>query len=547
MGEQQQSIYTRTPAKIGAIIAVAGLLYLLGNGRVSLWDRDEPRYAMASRWMAMHGDWVVPRIGWGENPQAPRTAKPILIYWLQAAAMKLFGPTAEAARLPSALAMIGTLIIVAAAVYRFAGERRALWTTFILASSAMVIVAAKMCVTDSVLLLWMVVAQGCLFGIYNKRDAVLRTGRYAILFWIAVGLGGLTKGPVALGIPLTTIIVLGVLDRRMRWWKRTRPIFGLLIVAAIVAPWLAMVHYRAPGVLHQMIFHDVVERVQTGLEGHKAPPGFYLVTIFGTFFPWSLMLPMALGIAWKNRDRAEIRFALAAVIGPWIMMEIVQTKLVHYLLPIFPPLAFLVADAVVQCFEGRYQDLKTKAAFVGGIVWGLVMIALCSLPWFAARKFEQLPWGSMLLISVIGIVSAGGVAILSYRRRPAGAMLTMGVGFFALIAVLFGMYLPRADFLRLSARVAPLLPNDPNVTVRMMGYREQSLAFYQGGTIAESAEEVLKKASEKNWPRYVVLTRTIFDALPAEKQAHLQILGEFEGINYAKSTQRLNVIVARTQ
>src|SRR3954468_13695372 len=105
-----------TPAasrtRIALIIFFAAVLYLIGNGRVALWDRDEPRYAMASRWMMQSGDWVVPRVGWGQNPTTPRTAKPVFIYWCQAAAMKVLGPNALAARLPSSIAMVGVLMVM---------------------------------------------------------------------------------------------------------------------------------------------------------------------------------------------------------------------------------------------------------------------------------------------------------------------------------------------------------------------------------------------------------------------------------------------------
>jgi len=554
MGEQQ-TIYTRGRWKIGAVVLVAGLIYLIGNNRVALWDRDEPRYAMASRWMATHGDWVVPRIGWGEAPETPRTAKPVLVYWCQAACMKIFMPTTFAARLPSAVAMVLTLCVVAIAVRRFAGQRHAFWTTLILSSTVLTVTAAKLCITDSVLLLWITLAQICLFGIYrggsneNAAEEIspYKTAAHAAIFWVAIGLGGLTKGPVALGIPATAMIVLALVDKRIAWWRKVRPVLGVIVVALIVAPWLVLVHMRAPGVMRQMIFHDVVERIQTGLEGHKEKPGFYLVTIFATFFPWSLLLPVAIGTAWKNRHRAEIRFALAAVIGPWIMMELVQTKLVHYLLPVFPPLAFLVADAAIQCFDGKYKDLTNTAAFVGGIVWGLILIALCSAPWLAARNYLDLPWQTMLAMSALGIVSAATVAILSHRKRPAAAFVTMAASFMALMAMLFGLYFPQANFLRLSPRIASVLKaNQPDsLDVVMIGYREQSVPFYQGGTIREENDRFLISQPEASWPRYIVVTRAVFDSLPKQTQDRLQVLAEFEGMNYAKSVQKIRVLVAR--
>src|SRR5215207_832922 len=123
---RQQTIQT------ALIILAAAALYLIGNGSVPLWDRDEPRYAQTSRQMLQSGDWVVPRF-----LDKVRTAKPVFIYWCQAASMALIGEQGDAgvfaARLPSVLAMTIVLGIVAVIVRRSAGPERAFWTVFVLA------------------------------------------------------------------------------------------------------------------------------------------------------------------------------------------------------------------------------------------------------------------------------------------------------------------------------------------------------------------------------------------------------------------------------
>jgi 4-amino-4-deoxy-L-arabinose transferase-like glycosyltransferase len=334
----------------------------------------------------------------------------------------------------------------------------------------------------------------------------------------------------------------------IRWWRFIRPLLGIPILIAIVAPWLYLVQQRAPGLLSRMIGHDVIDRARTGLEGHSFPPGFYLLTIFGTFFPWSLLLPMALTIAWRSRSRPEIRFALAAVIGPWIMMELISTKLVHYVLPIFPPLAFLVADSAIQCFERKYNDLVSKSASFGGLLWGLIFAILGSLPWLATRHFTDLPFAAMLALTAIGLFIGILVYLLFRSGRPSHSLALMGAGFMAFCLVLFGAYLPSASFLRLSPRLASTLisqgatkPHD----VRMLGYKEQSLAFYQGGTIDEDADNLLIKSEVENWPTWMVLTSDLYDALPAERRSQLEIIDDVRGINYAKGIKVLRVLVAR--
>src|SRR5688572_30307071 len=123
------------------VLVAAAALYLAGNARVSLWDRDEPRYAQTSRQMLEGGDWVVPRF-----LDKVRTAKPVFIYWCQAAAMAAIGGDGDrgafAARLPSAVAMLAVLAIAGVVVTRGAGPDRAFWTVLVLGSSVLAVWSA---------------------------------------------------------------------------------------------------------------------------------------------------------------------------------------------------------------------------------------------------------------------------------------------------------------------------------------------------------------------------------------------------------------------
>src|SRR5205823_13070965 len=134
-------------------------------------------------------------------------------------------------------------------------------------------------------------------------------------------------------------------------------ILSIVIITAVVGPWMILVEHRVPGFIRASTMHDVLKRVTEPLEQHKGPPGYYLLVVWGIYFPWSVLLPLTFVIAWRHRDDPRIRFALGAVIGPWLMFELVRTKLPHYLLPIFPALAYLMADAIVRCLRGEHKDL----------------------------------------------------------------------------------------------------------------------------------------------------------------------------------------------
>jgi len=535
------------------IIAAAGL-YLIGNDRVGLWDRDEPRYAQTSKQILQSDppDWVVPRL-----LDKVRTAKPILIYWAQAGSMRLLRSTDEfAARLPSAVAMLITLTVLGIAIGKAIGWQRALWTVFIVATSGLVIAAAKMCITDSVLLLWITIAQLALFAIYQGN----RSWSVTLILWIAVGLALLTKGPVVVGVQLTTMVVLAALDvgknwrdgkawlAAIRWWKHTRPVVGILIAAAVVAPWVYLIQKREPTFLHTAFWHDVVRRSSRALEGHSGPPGYYLLTIWATFFPWSILLPAAIPWAWRNRRLAPLRFALAAVIGPWVMMEIVKTKLAHYVLPAFPFLAFITADMLVRAIRGQIPDLRKKATVVVIGIWAVVVACLGIVPWLPRRQSFDIPVTGAILFSIAGILYAATVFILFQRRRVAAAAATMGLGMMVVIGILFAFYFPSAEFLWMPQRIARVLVENGATApgdVIMLDYDEDSLPYYQGGTIRSRRHDYFETEPRDRWARWVVLTDKLWARLPENVRQQYMQVANVRGLNYAKQGTIQNVLILR--
>lgn len=581
-----------------ALLILAALaVYLVGNNTVALWDRDEPRYAQCSRQMLQTGDWVVPRLY-----DKVRTAKPPLIYWLQASCMKLMDDTPFAARLPSALGMTVSLLLVAAAVHRGFGVAYAFWATLILATTVMTTLSAKMCLTDAVLLLFITAAQVCLYRIYRGRDG---WGTW-IVMGLAIGLAGLTKGPVVLGIMGMTVVGLGVLRLIDRKWpptvkadgepekeplsnggvdeginpadavepsgptiiaystppRPTRPprapgptlaraAVCTLVVAAVVAPWLILVERAHPGFLTRAIGHEVINRSREGLEGHKGPPGYYVAAIWPILLPWSLLLPMTLLFAWRRRAAPAIRFCLAAVLGPWLMFEIVQTKLPHYLLPCFPPLAFMMADVIVRALRGEHDGFLTRGFRRGVIIWGAAIIVAGFIPWGAAF-FWPIPWVATALVSLFTIVLATVVCRMFAAGRIQSALMGMAGGMLAAMVLMFGVYLPQARYLHMSIHVANALI-DRGVTqpgqAIMLDYREPSLAFYQGGTIREHSGKVITNKLLDKSPDWLVITRDVWNAKNSEQAARdrLEVVATFKGLNLADGIRPVEVMIVRTK
>ncbi|MGD0771066.1 MAG: glycosyltransferase family 39 protein [Tepidisphaeraceae bacterium] len=544
-----------------AMLFGAALLYFLGAHRVPLWDRDEPWYAQCSREMLQSGDWVVPRF-LGEW----RKEKPPVIYWCQLAAMKVAGDTPEAARFPSTIAVLVTALLIGAAVRHFTGDRRALWTVFIFCTCGLTISCAKFCITDGVLLLFMVIGQISLALMYSAgRRGENPPWWTAPAFWISLGLAGITKGPQALGMHLFTLIILLAMDvardgmgfasvaawkKNIRWWRNLKPIMGLPILIAVVAPWLVLLHERAPGFIMEMFLTARMHLAQS-MQGHGKPPGYHALLIFGTFFPWSVLLPTTLVLAWRNRRLPVIRFAIAATAGPWLMMEIVYTKLPFYVLPAFGGLAFLAADALVRCVRGQCRDLRKPIFFAMLTAWILATLGIGAALWLSllVAKSDQLPIDGFIAFSAAAAIYAGLVFLRFYQGRIARAAVVMGMGMAVMIAVLYTRVLPGMNFLHLPERLASDLTAlgayGADVHVAMIGYDEPSLAFYQGGGARKYDVTVLQITPPAEWPRWIVMADDDLDwkQLSPQLQAQLVLRAVETGLNYSHDGKMVRVLI----
>jgi 4-amino-4-deoxy-L-arabinose transferase-like glycosyltransferase len=552
------------------VVLLAAGVYLAGNWRTALFDCDEGWYAQISREMVLSDNWVVPKyLG------QVFAGKPPFAYWCQAACISIFGANEFAARLPSVIASVVLLTILGASIGYMIGFQRAIWTVVILGSSGLFLGLSKMCLVDSVLLLWITCAQLCLYAVYRDRGSWIAV----ILFWILTGLAILTKGPAVLGYYVGTLAALAALDvggewrsvpawfRAIRWWWRTRPWIGIAIAAGMFGSWAWLVAQREPAFLRSTIGHNWIKPIFVSpIEGHPSFPGFYLLVIWLFWMPWSLFLIGAIGGGWKNRRLAPIRFAFAAVVGPWIVLEMVRQKLPHYLLPMFPALAFLTADWLVRRIRSRPSRASLRLARPINIVWAVGIVAVTLLPMISAWPsfhFIDLPWFGLIAVGLLGLTCAAGGYWLLEKCRFALAAGTMAISTSLVMAILYTFVMPGFGFSRASHLAGDFLKQQGAVhpgDAMMLGdgiegYAAPSLAFYQGGTIddplggstavpsSSGLQQFVKATPMSSWPAWVVTSQAVYNSLPPEDRRMLEVRATFRGLNEGRSNAIVDVVV----
>jgi 4-amino-4-deoxy-L-arabinose transferase-like glycosyltransferase len=251
-----------------ALLALVTITVFTGQHLVPPMDRDESRFAQASRQMLQSGDYVTIRF-----QDELRAKKPAGIYWLQAASANLLGETDIASyRFVNVLALLASIFILYHIGLRLYEPHLALAASAAFASGFLVLAEAHLAKTDTVLMLAVLVQQWALMRIYLDRQAnPVKPRADWIWFWGAMAVGILIKGPIAPAIAILTIGSLLLWHRHMRWVRQLRLSRGLLLVAVICLPWAILVTLATDGAfLDIAVKGDFLAKVQSGQESHGA-------------------------------------------------------------------------------------------------------------------------------------------------------------------------------------------------------------------------------------------------------------------------------------
>src|ERR1700730_11231035 len=178
---------------------------------------------------------------------------------------------------------------------------------------------------------------------------------------------------------------LSIFDRSARWLLALRPLPGIVWLLVLVLPWFVAIYARVGGAfLANSVGHDLLDKVAGTQERHGARPGFYFVLFFATFFPASILAGLAAPAVWAVRREPAARFLLAWLVPCWIVFELVVTKLPHYVLPLYPAIAILIAGAV------ETKVLSQRVWLVRGIMWWfLVPIIISALAVIGAIAIDR--------------------------------------------------------------------------------------------------------------------------------------------------------------
>nr|MBP7649237.1 glycosyltransferase family 39 protein [Phenylobacterium sp.] len=528
----------RGPALAALIAFLAGLP---GVFAVPPLDRDESRFTQATAQMLETGDFVVIRF-----QNEPRFKKPVGIYWLQAGSVALLSEAEArdiwAYRIPSLLgAMLAAAACAWGAAVFFGGPAgllagATLASTFLLSSEAFI---AK---TDAVLCGTTTLAVAALARIYAGSLNGAPAGRLTrLLFWAGLSAAVLVKGPVGLMVVALTAIALWIWDRKAPWLKSLGWSWGLILFAALIGPWAWAVTVATDGGFWSAaLVGDLAPKLAGGQESHGALPGYHTLATLLLFFPATLLLPAALTHGWRHRAEPGVRFALAWLVPAFLVFELTPTKLVHYTLPTYGALAWLVVAAL-------REPLGDRVRWIGAGLSALVATLLTVGVGYLMSEYgdaSDIP-AALMAGALIATAGFAGAYMVLKRRAVTALVATGALGILGHAALAAGLA-PRLEPLWLSQRTenalaqARLLPRQgiAPAPVAVAGYAEPSLVFALGTPTDLGGPDQAAEALADNRPAVVERReQRAFDAAIKARGLKPRQIGEVSGLDYSNGDE----------
>jgi len=482
------------PRQRGLILLLTVAMFFLLLGSRSLNEPDEGRYSDVAREMLASGDWLVPHFWF-----MPHLDKPPMTYWCEAISLKLFGQNEWAVRLPLALAGLSGLLATFLLARSMIGSRAGWISILLLQTSFLYFAMARFLTTDLYLTQFIAWAFYLFWESWLEVRApaprAVRFLSWHLAGWVAVALAFMTKGPIALAIPLAGLFALAVFRRREFAAERLffmGIVLGLALMVALVVPWFLAVFHREPDAANYMLIDQAFGHLfGVTINNRRGSPFYFFGILAVGLLPWSILL----GWLWRRehwRRLNEISQDAWVLLNVWAfftftIFSLSHAKLPAYILPIFPALAILLA--------WRFFPEEITEASNGLGKWRICLACACLLPaifpvglMIAFR--DRLPAWAIGQVIVFGLLTLAAVWLSRKWSWPRQVTATIVMAFVGFMAVAVDMVRFETTF-RANQTLKPLgialrEQYHPGTPIVCWGKIPQGLPFYAGVLTADN-------------------------------------------------------------
>ncbi|MCF8144998.1 MAG: glycosyltransferase family 39 protein [Deltaproteobacteria bacterium] len=469
------------------VIFLLALALLALAGQSSLWDRDEPLFARTACEMLQSGDWRLPAVNGGVRPQ-----KPPLAFWAMAGSMALFGINALAARLPAVISLAATGWLVFLMGRLLFSPMVGFWACVMLMSSAMSMFLGSAAMVDGPLLAFISLAMYAhLKGLHQPK----RWYVYWPVLATALGCAELTKHPVGMATAAPAMLCSTWLLRKDMKIPRTYWLglfLAFLVGYGFHQAWYIPVRNMAPGFGEEMYGRQIFDRIFTAMEGHGVESllgyllllPFYAPILLVGFAPWSTFLPAGIS-AFVHRhigSRPARIFVISWILPILALFTLAVTKLPHYIFPIFPPVALIVAGLLEAWRKGQLNQKDRYWLRFGAWLYAPLVSGFGAALCVASVLMGEGIWRFVGVLPGLLIVPSciyGFRLIRAEKLQKAAWSFLMGTPLLLLTAAM--LTLPAIEpIIKISPVLAETIraKRSTDEPVAMCGYMEPSFIFY---------------------------------------------------------------------
>ena len=488
-------------------LLICFLIYLQGIFKLPVMDRDEARFATASKTMLIEKDFIDIKM-----VEEKRYKKPIGIYWTQSLMNSIFGSypydKISIYRLPSILGVFISFFLIFVIIRNIENESIAFLTVFFIGICNLII-----------------------YKLINFRNLNLPN---KIFFRIAMSFGILIKGPIIIIFTFFPLIIFSILRKR-NFIKNIWSTFGFVLLLLITIPWFVLINIKSGGAFwYESVGNDLFNKVKSGQESHGFPPGYYSLLLFIFFWPGSIFI-INLFLRMKERFKYILKkddFLLYLIISfgfPLIIFELIPTKLPHYIYPAYLPLSILVAKFIVEC---DYNKKLLKFSLFSIVLFPLTIISLITV---SIHQFSGFDVNFVFVIMLYLILS---LFLLKETLKKKIKSLLISSGCFQIFTylVLIFFLLPRLEVLWISDRINGIINKHEKSVEKIftVGFNEPSLLFLTSHKSSNSSS-ILGYKKEKEEKILLIVTDIISKNIKDNKNfSDFLLIEEFTGFNYSK-------------
>ena len=529
--------------KIYLFILLALIIFLQGIFLIPPLDRDESRFASASKNMIETSDFIDIRLD-GE----PRYKKPVGIYWAQSFTTVLLGnPPYDKIwtyRIPSLFGILLSIVLIFLSVKKHFNQDIAFLTAFFLSMSLLLISEINQAKSDGLLFLFINICNLVLLkkiSDYESNQPIDKIKLELIIFWSSLGLGTIVKGPIILifvGVPL---LCFSLIRKDFHFVKSLHSFSCYLIYLCIVMPWFILITIKSGSTFwHESVINDLLNKVKSGQESHGFPPGYYSFLLFLFFWPGcafviSIVKPIFLDVKSNLKGNLKLLYLICLFLPCFLIYELIPTKLPHYVLPVYPALSILVSIFITKSIKKNKNFLYSKVNTICLLLYPIAFISLLSI---AIIQYSEYELPTILITLYLAVIILYILQQFLIKKDIKKFFIACFIFQLSVYLCLVHYLTPKLETFWISKRINNIIEKNSkkNEDIYHYGFNEPSLVFMIGHKSQRLIPEKMIKRIKDSRKSLFILTENewkVFDDLVKNDQ-QIKLIDSFEGFNYSK-------------